>query len=247
MRQTAESFGVDAERYDRARPKYPQELIDRLAFGGQEVLDVGTGTGIVARQLRQRGKTVLGVEPDERMAEFARATGIDVEAGTFEGWDAKGRTFDVITAGQVWHWVDPRKGGEKANALLRPGGVLALFWHLFLPPEDIARAFGEAFTRAVPESPIKFDRQKAPTPDAYQPLVDKTFGRGWRRPERHVYEWQHVYTRVEYLDLLLTQGGLTRTTKEQQQAVLTAVGAAIDAHGGQFTCDYTTVLFTAAK
>ncbi|MFI5606191.1 class I SAM-dependent methyltransferase [Amycolatopsis sp. NPDC051903] len=244
LRQTAESFGVDAERYDRARPRYPAALIDRLAAAGRDVLDVGCGTGIVARQLRDRGCAVLGVEPDERMAQFARTRGIDVEVAAFEQWDAKGRTFDAVVAGQSWHWVEPARGARKAAEALRPGGLLGLFWHLFVPPEDIAAAFGEAFRKAVPESPIKFNR--TPTRDAYRPVVEKALaGTEFGEPEVQFYEWHHDYTRDEYLDLLPTQGGLTRVSDEQRAAVLTAVGAVIDARGGQFTCDYTTVLFTA--
>src|SRR5690606_39009788 len=95
-RKIAESFGTDAERYDRARPRYPDALIERIvaACPGREVLDVGCGTGIAARQLRAAGCQVLGVEPDERMADVARRTGIDVEVATFEAWDAGGRAFD---------------------------------------------------------------------------------------------------------------------------------------------------------
>jgi len=69
----AESFGTDAQRYDRARPGYPDALVARIAAGspGPKVLDVGCGTGIAARQFQAAGCTVLGVEPDARMADFA--------------------------------------------------------------------------------------------------------------------------------------------------------------------------------
>lgn len=48
----AESFGVDPERYDRTRPRYPDAMVDAIlaASPGPDVLDVGIGTGIVARQ-----------------------------------------------------------------------------------------------------------------------------------------------------------------------------------------------------
>src|ERR1700761_8873300 len=93
LRQVAESFGVDAARYDRARPSYPDALIQRVvaASPGVEFLDVGCGTGIGARQYRAAGVTVLGVDPDPRMAEVAIRTGIDVEIGNFETWDPRGR------------------------------------------------------------------------------------------------------------------------------------------------------------
>ena len=45
-RQVAESFGADAERYDRARPSYPGALVERIvaASPGPDVLDAGCGT-----------------------------------------------------------------------------------------------------------------------------------------------------------------------------------------------------------
>ena len=86
QRQAAESFGSDPERYDRARPRYPDVLIERIvaAAPGRLVLDVGVGTGIVARQFHAAGCEVLGVDPDARLAEFARHSGVEVEVSTFE-------------------------------------------------------------------------------------------------------------------------------------------------------------------
>ncbi|MBO0837835.1 MAG: SAM-dependent methyltransferase, partial [Actinobacteria bacterium] len=54
QRQVAESFGADAARYDRARPSYPSALVDGIVAGspGRDVLDVGCGTGIAARQFQ---------------------------------------------------------------------------------------------------------------------------------------------------------------------------------------------------
>ncbi len=88
-RQVAETFGTDAERYDRTRPRYPDALVERIVAEapGPDLLDVGCGTGIEARQFQAAGCTVLGVEPDGRMADFARRAGVEVEVATFEAWD----------------------------------------------------------------------------------------------------------------------------------------------------------------
>jgi SAM-dependent methyltransferase len=127
----AEAFGAVAEAYDRYRPGYPEELIDALvALRPAAVLDVGCGTGKAALQLRGRGLDVLGVEPDAQMAAVARRHGLAVEVAAFEQWDDRGRTFDLITAGQAWHWVDPAVGAPKLRRLLRPGGIACLFWNL---------------------------------------------------------------------------------------------------------------------
>lgn len=93
----AESFGADAGRYDRARPSYPQALVEAIAAAsaGGDVLDVGCGTGIAARQLASAGCQVLGVDPDPRVAEVARRHGLEVEVARFEDWQSAGRRFDA--------------------------------------------------------------------------------------------------------------------------------------------------------
>lgn len=69
---------------------------------------------------------MLGVEPDERMAQWAGQCGLVVGVATFETWDPAGRTFDAVIEGQSWHWVEPVAGAVKAAAVLRPAGRLAL-------------------------------------------------------------------------------------------------------------------------
>ena len=145
----AEPFGSDAERYNRARPSYPGALVERIvaASPGPDVLDVGCGTGIAARLFQATGCGVLGVEPDARMADLARQSGVDVEVAKFEDWDPAGRQFDAVIAAQAWHWVDPVAGAAAAARALRPGGRLALFWNAVQPPPALGEAFGASTAR----------------------------------------------------------------------------------------------------
>src|SRR5436190_18709265 len=154
-REVAESFGAEASRYDRARPSYPGALVERIvaASPGRRVLDVGCGTGIVARLFQAAGCAVLGVDPDARMAGHARERGLEVEVATFEIWETNGRAFDTVVAGQAWHWVDPVAGAAKAAAALRPGGRFAVFWNVFQPPAELGRAFAETYRRVLPDLP----------------------------------------------------------------------------------------------
>src|SRR4051794_3902031 len=118
-RARAGSFGSVADQYDRFRLAYPDTLIHDLAgLRPAKVLDVGCGTGKVAVSLAERGLSVLGVEVDQRMAEVARGHGIEVEVAAFENWAAAGRTFDLITCGDAWHWIDPDHGAAKATEVL---------------------------------------------------------------------------------------------------------------------------------
>ncbi len=252
-RAMAESFGVDPQRYDRARPPYPNALVRRVldrAPGG-DVLDVGCGTGIAARQFAAAGGTVLGIEPDARMAGYARSAVVPVEVATFEAWDPAGRTFDAVVAGQSWHWVDPAVGSARAAAVLRPGGRLAVFGHVFEPPEHVAAALATALRSAVPDAPDPGLSGRRPL-ELYEKMY-RGFGEAveatgaFGAPERWRFDWERVYTRDEWLDLLPTTGNLTRLPAERLTPVLDAVAAAIDTGGGGFTMSYTTLCTTAAR
>jgi SAM-dependent methyltransferase len=151
-RRRAGSFGDDAERYDRVRPQYPAALIAfLLAPRPQTVLDVGCGTGIAARLFMAQGCDVLGIEPDSRMAAVARRQGVTVEEGTIEEWSPGDRRFDLLTAGQAWHWVDPHRGPARAAAALRPGGHIGLFWNQAQPDPSVRPSLDEAYARHAPE------------------------------------------------------------------------------------------------
>lgn len=252
-REIAESFGTDAERYDRARPRYPDALVERIvaASPGRDVLDVGCGTGIEARQFRAAGCTVLGVEPDPRMADFARRGGVEVEVATFEDWDGAGRTFDAVVSGTAWHWVDPVAGAARAAGVLRSGGLLSVFWHAFELPPDVRDAFADVYQRVVPDSPFDF-RNLGPAVDVYQAMCDKAAdgmraAGGFGEPEQWRFGWERRYTRDEWLDQMPTQGSLTRLPPDTVAQVLAETGAAIDAIGGSFTMPYVTMAVAAAR
>jgi SAM-dependent methyltransferase len=250
-RLMAESFGADAARYDRTRPSYPRAMVDRIlaASPGPRVLDVGCGTGIVARLFQAAGAQVLGVDPDERMARQARAGGLEVEVARIEDWDPAGRTVDVAVAGQAWHWVDPTAGAARAAQALRPGGRLAVFWNAFRPPAGLSEAIAAAYQRVLPAAPL---RGGLPGPDGYAKLGDRAAA-GMREAgsfgpaERWQFDWERAYTRDEWLDLVPTYGGNTQLPAAILGEVLDGIGAAVDAIGGRFTMGYTTVVTTAAR
>lgn len=254
-RRIAESFGIDPERYDRNRAPYPQAMIERIvaASPGAEFLDVGCGTGIEARQFLAAGRTVLGVEADPRMAGFARGSGIEVEIATFEAWDPAGRTFDAVVSGTAWHWVDPVAGAAKAARILRPGGVLAPFGHVYELPSTVAEALAAAYRRVAPDSPISFaGRSAGSILDGYQALYARAAdgireAGGFGEPELWRYDWDRSYTREELLELVPTSGGLTSLLPDQVAEVLAAVSAAVDQLGGAVTLRYATWGLTAVR
>lgn len=251
-RQVAESFGSGAERYDRTRPRYPQALVDRIvaASPGPDVLDVGIGTGVSAQPFQLAGCRVLGIDPDARMAEFARRRGFEVEVATFEDWDPAGRSFDAVIAGQTWHWVDPVAGAAKAAEVVRPGGRLAVFWNVFQLPPDLGDTFAAVYQRVLPDAPFYRGMSGGLAATSGQ-LAKAADGireaNAFSEPEQWRVDWQRSYRTDEWLDLVPTFGGHSQLPPRKLEELLAGFEAAIGAAGGSFVMDYAAVAVTATR
>jgi ubiquinone/menaquinone biosynthesis C-methylase UbiE len=144
-RQLDVDFGRAADDYARHRPGFPTAFFDyvkRLGIGvaGQRVLDLGTGTGTLACGFAERGCEVVGLDPSSEM--LARATKAADDHGLsvrwVEGWaEATGLPdagFDVVCAGQCWHWFDRARAAREVTRLLRGDtGRLLIVYFSYLP------------------------------------------------------------------------------------------------------------------
>src|ERR1022692_4287085 len=137
-RQQRVVFGEAADLYDRARPGYPEQLVDDvLAFVGVDsprVVEIGAGTGKATVAFATRGLEIVAIEPSAEMAAVARRncalfSRVSLRMSDFEDWQNDSGSFDLLISGQAWHWVSPGVRYVKARRLLEPSGSLALFWN----------------------------------------------------------------------------------------------------------------------
>jgi ubiquinone/menaquinone biosynthesis C-methylase UbiE len=130
-------FGKTAGDYGKHRAGFPPQFFDNLAArgllaNGRSALDIGTGTGTIARGLALRGLRVTGLDRSTAMMETAaqldRAAGVIVEyiEGTAEETGMPGASCDLITAGQCWHWFDRPRAAAEAVRVLAPGGAIVI-------------------------------------------------------------------------------------------------------------------------
>ncbi|HET9691502.1 MAG TPA: class I SAM-dependent methyltransferase [Acidimicrobiales bacterium] len=250
-RATAEHFGAIAERYDAARPDYAPDLLTAVGAGkGVRALDVGCGTGQLARQLLAAGCTVVGVEPDGRMAAVARRRGVSVEVAPFETWAAAGRTFDLVVAGSAWHWVDPVAGAGKAAEVLRPGGRLAALWTEYRHHHDPLVAMLDAYRRHAPglaSFALGFDRLPTPGGDPWaQALADGPFD-GVRPGMRTCAYRTQQWTPDRWVALLETFSDHRGLPGATRAALLAEVGERLRALGPTFPVTLVTAAIVATR
>jgi len=162
-------FGKAAGDYAKHRAGFPEAFFDRLsAMGiigaGMQALDLGTGTGTVARGMARKGLEVTGLDKSSALMEQAKL--LDTGAGvavryverTAEATGFGDRTVDVVTAGQCWHWFKREEAAKEARRILKPGGhmVICHFDWIVLPgnvadvTEDLIRKYNPAWNLGGP-------------------------------------------------------------------------------------------------
>lgn len=153
-------FGRTAADYSVFRAGFPDRFFERLAAQIDlsprwRALDVGTGAGTLARGLAKRGLAVAGVDIAEALLKEAAAldelagVNIDYRIGKAEELEFADASFDVVSAGQCWHWFDRPRAAAEAFRVLKPGGKLVIAHFDWLPLRGSVVAATEALILAA--------------------------------------------------------------------------------------------------
>jgi SAM-dependent methyltransferase len=248
-----ETFNEDAERYDRARPGYPERMFDdlaaaRVAAPGVRLLEIGCGTGQATVPLATRGYHIVAVELGPEMAAVARRNlagfdSVEVVTAAFEDWPLPAEPFDVVFSATAFHWVDPAVRVSKSADALRPGGLLATVGthHVAGGSERFFAEVQECYERFDPATPPGLRLTAAPD----IPADDRELTASGRFGQASFcrYEWDAAYSTTDYLDLLLTYSNHRALPDMQRQGLLDCIGRLIDVnHGGRVLKRYLTEL-----
>ncbi len=216
----AGSFGDVAALYERSRPTYPSEAIDwLLPKKARLVVDLGAGTGKLARDLVSRGLEVLAVEPSDGMrAELTRVLpGVRTMSGRGESIPLAPSSVDAVLVAQAWHWVDPIVALPEVGRVLKPGGRLGLIWN----SRDESIGWIAALGRIIHRHGFAEEGSK-----------DVDIGAPFGAAERHESRWSHHITVEELLELVASRSYFILLTAKEQDAVLRAVRSLIAMHPG---------------
>ena len=147
-------WGRASQEYAKYRDIYPEEFYQRivgagLCVKGQRVLDLGTGTGVLPRNLYRYGAEFVGTDISPQQIGQARALsaagGMDIayECVAAEECRYPGGSFDVATACQCFFYFNHQVLAPRLSRMLKPDGRLALLYMAWLPGEDTIAAASE--------------------------------------------------------------------------------------------------------
>lgn len=132
-------FKGTASYYSRYRPMYPASLIrflvERFSLDGRgRMLDLGCGTGQLAFRFSDWFEGIVGIDTEPEMIEEAirlskefRAENVEWFTGDIDTYKEKSdKTFQLVTIAKAFHWMDRVKVLETLDAMVAPGGGIAI-------------------------------------------------------------------------------------------------------------------------
>ena len=150
------AFDSDAANYDAIRPRYCPELFHAIVEAADVnvdkcCLEIGPGTGQATEPILNTGCLITAVELGSSLAEYFAVKYTDRENLTVWQGDfldyPEDRQFDLIYSATAFHWIPREEGLGKVMRLLKPGGILALFWNHPIPGGGVETPGAQALQR----------------------------------------------------------------------------------------------------
>jgi len=212
---TGINFGRHSDDYAAHRPGFPASFYDRLdalaRIAGARALDLATGPGTVALELAARGSTVVGI--DVSTEQVATAAGVARErslaqqarftVARAEDTGLESGAFDLVTAGQCWHWFDSAAAMAETRRVLRPGGFLAIAYYSYLAPHSpVARDTEELVLQFNPSWPM------AGSTGVHPEHIEAVLRGGFRFVEAFCYDHDEPFSHERWRGRIRTCNGV---------------------------------------
>jgi SAM-dependent methyltransferase len=231
MRDPTKRFSDRVENYAKYRPGYPEEMLRFLQTFGETpatVADVGSGTGILTRQLLSFGYQVYAVEPNEAMRREAERTlsgspsfrSVD---GAAEATTMADRSVDFIACAQAFHWFDPLKTRLEFSRILKTNGIAALIWNERLEDASpVNREYNNLLMEMAPDYQNVSHRQVGFA------AIRKFFAPG--EVQLRTFPNDQILDREEFLGRLLSSSYVPNMGQPGHREIMGAAGKIFDTH-----------------
>lgn len=235
------TFNEDPEAYEKWRPRYVGGLFEEIfayakLAAGSIAIEVGIGTGQATEPFLKAGCRITAIELGEELArysarKFARYPHLRIVRQAFEDYAGPSGETDLLYSGTAFHWIPEPLGYDKAHALLKPGGTLALFWnHAAISPANLAlkQAVDEVYRDHFPKpsKPIE-------TLSEHSERIGLGIERaGFADYRLKLFHSERQFGVEEYVGLLQTYSDHRHLPPEAKRPFEAGLREAIHAHGG---------------
>ncbi len=252
-------FSSVAQAYDRTRPRYSQNIVDRVVELTQIpddalILEIGCGPGIATVSFAQLGYTLLCLEPSADAYQLARNNceafpQVEILNTTFEEWELQPDRFNAVLAATSIHWIPKEVAYPKAADALTENGVLILLWNGALSPQkEVSSVLAESYRNHAPallEQLEDLEAQAESLKQIGQMAIDSD------RFQDLIYEQcvcNIMYNTEEYLTLLSTYSPYLALDSKTRMALFEGLREQIDRHfGGYLELSYISAFHLAKK
>lgn len=161
LEQRKNWYSPAAEAYNKARPRYPQDLIQQVVEVAQlstdsKILEVGCGPGTATVAIAQLGCSMICLEPNLDFFQLAQQncqpySNVEIQNTSFEEWELKPFEFDAVLAATSFHWISPEVGYPKAANAIQENGYLILLWNKELQPSyEVYQSLSQVYQLHTP-------------------------------------------------------------------------------------------------
>ncbi len=219
-----------AKTYDRVRPKYQREFLERAIEVGEipaagKILEIGCGPGTATTTLAEMGFSIVGLEPSLETCKIARQQTIaypqvEIINTSFEEWTGIDRSFDAAIAATSWHWIAPEYKHQKVASMLDDRGSLVLLWNTGMqPPIEIFQYLIETLAEYLPSLAKYKDRTDELNEVRF--FADAAIASGLFSRLIEEYRLMEIdYSIDDYLQLLTTYSPAIALSSQRRQELL---------------------------
>jgi SAM-dependent methyltransferase len=247
------TFEEVADLYSESRPGYPEELVeDVIRWSGLgvngRILEIGCGPGNATHLFARHGYHLLGIELGQKLAQYARQRCAAfpytvIVTAAFEEYELPPHSFDLAISADAFHWIPPEIGYPKLMNALKPGGAMALFWHVPVDPQtEWSRAIDDAFQQYAPE----FENPHHSFSLAWlEEIIRGNFRNycGLEAVTVKPYNWSEVVDVETFIKQLRTYSSLWDMDAETRAALDTGVRDVFRQYDGRIAKPYQVALF----
>jgi SAM-dependent methyltransferase len=229
-----------ANAYHKTRPRYPQQLINRVIElaelpAGANILELGCGPGIATVPFAELGFSMLCLEPSQEACQLARQNcttypSVEIQNLTFEEWELEGEKFNAVLAATSFHWVSPEIRCTKAAAALKDQGALILLWNAgVLSQNEVYQVLNEVYQIQAPSLGQYHAEERVNQEKSIRKLGQNIIDSGLF--ENLGYEQlvcEVTYSIDDYLALLQTYSGYIALDYETRNSLLESLRKALE-------------------